>query len=103
MNDILPFPSRLGNTPEEQIQEVYNYLIQFKEALEFVLDNISTENLSPDLLKMLNELGANIRENNTIREEEIAQLSGNISNVNELIWKIKFTVNFDTGHLEYTI
>lgn len=103
MIDILPFPSMIGNTPEEQIKELYNYLIQFKEALEFVLDNISTENLSPDLVKMLNELGANIRENNTAREEEIAQLSGNISNVNELIGKIKFTVNFDTGHLEYTI
>ena len=39
MVDMLPFPRIVGNTPEEQVSELYNYLIQFKETLEFALKN----------------------------------------------------------------
>ena len=94
MVDIFPFPTTRGNTPEEKIAELTNYLIQFKETLEFALDNISTENLSPELVNKLNELGANAETSINTNEEDLAQITTK---------KISFTVNFDNGHLEYTV
>ena len=122
MVDMLPFPRFTGGTPEEQMAELINYLIQFKETLEFALTNISTENLSPDLLNKLNELGADIEKSNEARENEITQISVNTLTIPDVcesdIFKmaiknevennivegitIKFSVNFDTGQLEYT-
>lgn len=115
MVDMLPFPRITGNTSEAQIAELINYLIQFKETLEFALTNISTDNLSPELVNQLNELGANIEKSNEDRENEVAQLSQfssiTVSDVcnselfkNEIhnsISSLTFTVNFETGHLEY--
>ena len=118
MVDMLPFPRISGDTPEKQISELTSYLIQFKETLEFALMNISTENLSADLINKLNDLGANIQASNESREEELAQISVNtltISDVcesnafKEAIKKevsgniISLNINFETGHLEYTM
>ena len=94
MFDILPFPRITGNTPEEKVAELINYLIQFKETLEFALMNISAENLSPDLINRLNALGADIEKSHTEREEELSQISKTSVTVN---------VNYETGHLEYAI
>lgn len=118
MVDIFPFPSTHGNTPEEQIKELVNYLIQFKEILEFTLDNISTDNLSPELVNKLNDLGANIEQTIAERESELAQISTKEINltvddvcdsprfkqsIKDEVSKIAFTVNFDNGHLEYSL
>ena len=116
MFDIFPFPRAIGHTPEEQIAEIVNYLIQFKETLEFTLTNISTENLSPDLINRLNELGAGIEKSIEERENEVAQLSGNTLTVSdvcnsellkstiskEMEENLIIKVNYETGHLEYT-
>ena len=116
MLDMLPFLRVSGNSPEEQIGSIVNYLTQFKETLEFVLMNISTENLSPDLIKQLNELGANIQKNKEEREDEVAQMANKsfitVSDVcnsdlfkfyvsSEISKRVSFNVNFETGHLEY--
>ena len=114
MVDILPFPRITANTSEGQIAELTNYIVQLKEALEFVLGNISTDNLSADLIKKLNELGANIDQSNKEREEEMAQVSvktltvSDVCNsdifkasVNSQISGITFSVNFNTGYLEF--
>ena len=117
MMDIFSFPRIMGKSPEEQISELLNYLIQFKETLEFTLMNISGENLSPDLIKMLNDMGANLVQSNEERAEEVAQLSNNttltIADVcNSEMFKntlkgeienVKYNVNFETGHLEYNV
>lgn len=117
MMDMFPFPSVTGKTSEEQIRDILNYLVQFKETLEFALMNISTENLSPDLVNRLNDLGANIQQNNAERESELAQITQKqtitvfdvlnsdafkLSLKNE-IEGINFSVNFDTGELEYGV
>ena len=112
---MFPFPRIIGNTPETQIAELVNYLVQFKETLEFALMNISTDNLSPELVNKLNDLGANIEKSNVDREDELTQISSNsltISDVcNSDIFKtaiesevsgITFNVNFNTGYLEFT-
>ena len=116
MVDLFPFPSTHSSTPEGQIRDILNYLIQFKEILEFALTNISAENLSPDLISKLNELGSDIVKSNEDREEQIAQItSSNLSvsdvvnsqvfkeELNEAVSNVKFTVNLETGHLEYSI
>jgi ACT domain-containing protein len=115
MVDMFPFPRIDGNTPEKQISELVSYLIQFKEALEFALMNISDENLSDSLVKKLNELGADIKRSNEDRENEITQISVNTltiadvceserlrETIEEQISNFGFAVNFETGELEYT-
>ncbi len=117
MMDMLPFLRVTGTTPEEQIASIVSYLTQFKETLEFVLMNISTENLSPDLVNMLNELGAGIEQSNADREDEVAQISTNALTIPDVInsdmfkdaiateqlKELSLNVDFETGHLEYNI
>ena len=116
MVDLFPFPSIPSSTPEKQIGDIVSYLIQFKEILEFALNNISVENLSPDLIAKLNELGADIVKSNEDRDEQIAQITtSNLSvsdvvnsqvfkeELNEAVSNVKFTVNLETGNLEYSI
>ena len=68
MVDMFPFPRITGDTPNQKIAELISYLVQFKETLEFALMNISFENLSPDLISKLNELGADIKESKENKE-----------------------------------
>lgn len=117
MFDVLPFPRIPEGRPENQIAELVNYLIQFKETLEFTLMNISYENLSPDLVNKLHELGADIERSNSVREEEVAQVSVNALTIPDVVNSdlfskaiksetskyISFNINFDTGHLEYAV
>lgn len=119
MYDKLPFPNVVGSTLEEQTFQINNYLIQLKEALEFILSDISEENLSQELVTKLNSLGANIEKSNEEREDQISQVSNKLlstsdivnsasfkaalsSSVSDKVSDIKFSVNFDTGNLEYT-
>ena len=115
MYDLLPFPSITKGNPETQIAELTNYLIQFKETLEFVLTNISVDNLSADLVEKLNTLGADVEKSNGYREEELSQIASRSITVSDVVnsevfeeavkdisGDIKFTVNFTSGNLEYT-
>ena len=118
MVDMLPFPNINGNTPEEQISQLHNYLVQFKETLEFMLTNISTDNLSQDLVNKLNTLGADIEKSNQEKDDQISQVVSQAVTVSDVInspafnvalgsgvedamGNIVFSVNFATGELEY--
>ena len=116
MVDMLPFPRVTEGKPEkQQIAELVNYLTQFKETLEFALMNISTDNLSAELVSKLNSLGADIEQSNALREDEVAQVKSQSLTVSDVcnseLFKlsveseaskyISFNVNFETGHLEY--
>lgn len=85
MYDILPFPNITGMSTEEKVAQLTSYLIQFKEALEFVLMNISTDNLSAELVDKLNSLGSDIEKSNESRADEVYQLSANTSKVEKKI------------------
>lgn len=115
MYDMLPFPSVTAKTPEEQVVELTNYLIQFKETLEFILGNISVDNLSPELVQKLNDLGADVVTSAEEQTEQLSQIASKSLTVSDVInsdsfktsvqsqiSNIKFTVNMDTGNLEYT-
>lgn len=71
MRDILPFIRLTSKTPEGQISEIVFYLNQIKEDLEYILTNISMENLSPDIRERLDM----ISKYHGIGEEELAQLN----------------------------
>lgn len=85
MYDMLPFPSITATDTKEQVTQINNYLIQFKEVLEFILTNISEDNLSPDLVAKLNSFGAEIKKENTDRGEEIQQVSGKMITVSDVL------------------
>lgn len=120
MYDVLPFPNIVATqSAEELTAQINNYLIQFKESLEFALMNISTDNLSPDLIERLNTLGADIEKSIEERDDQIKQVANKTLSVSDVInspafsaalesevaediANIKFAVNFDTGNLEYT-
>lgn len=118
MYDMLPYPNIVGATPEEQAAEITNYLIQLKETLEFLLMDISEDNLSQHLVDKLNSLGADIEKTNEDKDDQIAQVSNNALSLSDVINSplfatsvssevlkkmnnVKFFVNFDTGNLEY--
>ena len=112
MYDMLPFPNITSKTAEEQVAEINNYLIQFKESLEFILTSIGIENLSAELVSLLNSLGAEIEKTNKSKEEELNQVSNKMITISDVINSeafkkalesdYSFTVNFETGNLEYT-
>ena len=119
MYDMLPFPHITAMTLEDLVAQTNNYLIQLKETLEFSLTNISTDNLAQDLIEKLNNLGADIKKSIEERDDQIHQVANNTLSVSDVInsdafsvavqskveenyANIKFTVNFDTGNLEYT-
>ena len=114
MFDVLPFPNLVGNDPAEQIEQMYSYLIQLKETLEFVLTDISADNLSAELRQMLKNLGADIstqKEEQDIVNQQIIKRTLTVDDVTSsaeferaIIERIPvFTVNMETGCLDYEI
>ena len=92
MYDMLPFPNTMGGTTEEQIAQINNYLIQFKETLEFILTNISIDNLSQELVEKLNTLGADIEKSIEDRDDQIQQVSSKALTVSDVINSIAFSL-----------
>lgn len=116
MYDMLPFPNINGVTTEEIVFQINTYLTQFKETLEFILNDISVENLSPELVTKLNDLGANVEKTTEENQDQLSQMSNKMLTTSDIvnspsfqvalntkIGNIKFNVNFNTGNLEYTI
>ena len=90
MYDMLPFPNINGVNVEEQVAQLNNYLIQFKETLEFILTNISVDNLSSELVDKLNSLGADIEQSVEDRDDQIQQVSNNALTVSDVINSTSF-------------
>lgn len=85
MRDLLPFPLLRGKLPETQIEELVTYLVQLKEELEFILSNISEDNLSEGLKKRLNSFGKSIGANTTKSEDELLQVTSKILSVRDIV------------------
>lgn len=85
MYDMLPFPNITATDPREQASQINNYLIQFKETLEFILTNISVDNLSAELIDKLNSLGAEVEKTQVDREEELQQVSNRMITVSDVV------------------
>ena len=85
MYDILPFPNINATNINDLVGQTNNYLIQFKETLEFALMNISVDNLSQELVERLNALGADIQKNNEDMEDQLQQVSNKSLTVSDVI------------------
>jgi hypothetical protein len=116
MFDILPFPNITSTDTKEQVAQINNYLIQLKEELEFILTNISADNLSSELRDKLNSLGAGIQTTEEKYEEVTQQVRNQSISVSDVINSPLFesaideatddcvtsiSVNYETGNLEY--
>ena len=85
MRDLLPFPMLRATTPERQIEELVIYLVQLKEELEFILSNISEDNLSETLRKRLEGLGVSIGASNKNRKDELLQVTARLISVRDVV------------------
>ncbi len=85
MYDILPFPNINAPTTKEQVVQIQDYLIQFKETLEFVLSNISIENLSQDIIEKLNKLSTDIERSVEDRDDQLQQVSNNSLTISDVV------------------
>lgn len=83
--DILPYPNITAKDPEDQLTQINNYLIQLKESLEFVLTNISADNLSPDLVQKLNDLGSDIKTTAQEQDDQIQNIAHKSLTVSDVI------------------
>lgn len=95
MYDMLPFPNITATDTKEQVAQINNYLIQFKETLEFILTNISADNLSADLIAKLNALGSDIQKENAERGEEMQQVSGRIITASDVVNSAVYKADMD--------
>ena len=75
MLDVLPFPNITAKDTEERISQLIDYLYQFREELEFLLMNISVDNLSQELQA---KIGA-IKQNTEVFTEEQTEQLGQMS------------------------
>lgn len=96
MQDMLPFPNLMGKDADEKLAQLNNYLIQFKETLEFVLTNISIENLSQDLVNKLNTLGADIEKSNEDRDDQIGQVTKRALTISDVMNSNSFHLALDS-------
>lgn len=130
--DTLPFPNITAKDAEERSKQTVDYLIQFKEELEFILNSI----VSGDYGRLLSQPTQNTQTIvSTAREESLtvaevvnsAAFKASINSIKEQTLEavpeevktkvvellpaevekhmpdIAFTVNFENGNLEYTI
>ena len=85
MYDILPFPNINATNINDLVGQTNNYLIQFKETLEFALMNISIDNLSNELIERLNTLGADIQKSNEDKEDQLQQVLNKTLTVSDVL------------------
>lgn len=85
MFDILPFPNITATDSKEQVGQINNYLIQLKETLEFVLTNISADNLSPELRNQLNSMSTEIKTTKEEQEDATQQIANKTITVSDVI------------------
>lgn len=85
MIDVLPFPHITAKDTQEQIKQINEYLVYFKESLEFILMNISEDNLSSELLIKLNRFNDEIETLKAVEENVIQQVSNKTITATEVI------------------
>lgn len=85
MYDILPFPNITATDAKDQVAQMNNYLIQLKESLEFILTNISADNLSPELVKELRNLGAEVKTTQEVQTDATQQIVQKIITVPDVV------------------
>ena len=99
MFDILPFPNINATDSKEQLGQINNYLIQLKETLEFILTNISVDNLSPELRQHLNGLSSEIKIAKEEQEDVTQRVSQSTLTVSDVINSPLFQASIPTDYI----
>lgn len=81
----LPMLTTHGETSEEKVAEIENYLYMLREALEMELSNIDTDNLSDDLIRRLEGLGVDISLQEKKTQDYIQQISQRTLSVRDVV------------------
>lgn len=116
MFDTLPFPNMTAKDAEERSKQTIDYLLQLREELVFILDSIVSGDFGKvttqtEVVKAMEALSDASGNDLTVAEViNSAAFKASLNGVMETIptevkkevAKVKFTVNFDTGNLEYT-
>ncbi len=76
MFDILPFPNITATDAKERTTQIVEYLFQFREELEFLLTNITTENLSPELRSRIASYKTTDEVFTDAQNEQLKQMAG---------------------------
>lgn len=75
MFEFFPVIDLKGKTSAQKIDELEQYLTRLRVELENILGNISAENLSPTLLKRIENLEKTVKSESEEIKESIAQLA----------------------------
>lgn len=109
------YPHITGNTPEEQLVQVKDYLYQLVEQLEFAFGDIDDENLSESTSGQLVEINQSLAEMRANMENAMRNTSLNARKVvNEALKEtdekisstlnsLEFSIDLNTGQLSYTV
>jgi hypothetical protein len=95
MFDILPFPNITAKDPEERTSQIIDYLLQFKEDLEFILTNLTSENLSPDLRAKITSVRSADDVFTSEQSEQISQMKGGGVSVSDVLNSAAFKAYAD--------
>ena len=116
MFDTLPFPNMTAKDAEERSKQTIDYLLQLREELVFILDSIVSGDYGkvttqPEVANAMEEISKASDVGLTVAEVvNSAAFKGALNGVKEsipaevgkVLGNLEFTVNFDTGYLEYT-
>lgn len=107
MFDTLPFPNMTAKDAEERSRQTIDYLLQLREELVFILDSIVSGEYgkvaTQTSQKQLEEIIVNASSKDTLTVAEVinsAAFKAAMRSVEEKI-PTDFTINFETGNLEY--
>ena len=97
MYDILPFHNITATDAKEQVSQINNYLIQLKEELEFILTNISADNLSPELLSQIRSIGAEVKTTKEEQADATQQITQKMIGVSDVVTSDTFKESTISG------
>ena len=121
MFDTLPFPNMTAKDAEDRSRQTIDYLLQFREELVFILDSIvngeygklmtptvqtnvaeKIMTASADTLTVAEVINSAAFKSalTGVKDETFDEIPGEVA---DQISKIHFTVNFESGELEYTL
>lgn len=81
----IPFPNVGGNNDTERIEQIVAYLLQLRDELDFILSNITLDNLSKEVLEKIESVNQNIKKTEETQEDQIQQVLNSVLKVDDVL------------------
>ena len=101
MFNTLPFPNTNARDADERSRQTIDYLLQFREELVFILDNIVSGQYGGVKPSTTNHVYESA--DNSLTVAEVVNSAMFKAAISGFTHSIVFHVNFETGNLEYEI